>query len=83
MEIEYGEFSQIIERINTAGPLFKKNGRAYEKLFGGPFKRKDEITSEDQEFSEVKQLANEIESIIILSTISSNFLLNYANQYYR
>ena len=37
MEIQYGEFGQIIDRINTAGPLFKKNGRAYEKLFGGPF----------------------------------------------
>ena len=87
MEIEYGEFSQIIERINTAGPLFKKNGRAYEKLFGGPFKRKDEITSEDQEFSEVKQLANEIESIITsvskdLSQVGAleNFLIESLKQ---
>ena len=64
MEIQYGEFGQIIDRINTAGPLFKKNGRAYEKLFGGPFKRMDQITSEDEEFPEVKQLANKIESII-------------------
>ena len=64
MEIQYGEFGEIIDRINTAGPLFKKNGRAYEKLFGGPFKRMDQITSEDEEFPEVKQLANKIESII-------------------
>ena len=64
MEIQYGEFGEIIDRINTAGPLFKKNGRAYEKLFGGPFKRMDQITSEDEEFTEVKQLANKIESII-------------------
>lgn len=51
-------------RLRTAGPLFKKNGGAYEKLFGGLFKRKDQITSKDQEFAEVQKLANELETIL-------------------
>ncbi|MDP7529775.1 MAG: hypothetical protein QGH61_10660, partial [Candidatus Marinimicrobia bacterium] len=33
-------------------------------MFGGVLKRKDEITTEDDEFAETKRLANELEAIL-------------------
>ncbi|HHZ99936.1 MAG TPA: hypothetical protein EYN68_10500, partial [Candidatus Marinimicrobia bacterium] len=42
---QYTSYSDIVKRTNTAEPLFKKNGAAYEKMFGGVFKRKDNITT--------------------------------------
>ncbi|HIO36535.1 MAG TPA: hypothetical protein EYN21_05450, partial [Candidatus Marinimicrobia bacterium] len=61
---QYTSYSDIVKRTNTAEPLFKKNGAAYEKMFGGVFKRKDKITTEDDEFAEAKRLANELEAIL-------------------
>ena len=66
LKSEFTELSDIVDRISTAVPLFKKNNNAFEKLFGGPLKRKPEITSADEEFSDAKRLAAELETDVFL-----------------
>ncbi|GEM_PF-447814 len=64
LKSEYTELRGIVDRIITAGPLFKKNNNAFEKLFGGPLKRKPEIRSADEEFSDAKRLSGELEAVL-------------------
>ena len=77
---QYISYGDIVKRTNTAEPLFKKNGAAFEKMFGGVLKRKEKISNEDielmgpgwkDEFDETKRLANELEAI--LTSIQEDF----------
>ncbi len=64
LKSQHTELSGIVDRISTAGLLFKKNNNAFEKLFGGPLKRKPEITSADDEFTDAKRLSGELEAVL-------------------
>ena len=64
LKSHHTELSGIVDRISTAGLLFKKNNNAFEKLVGGPLKRKPEITSADDEFTDAKRLAGELEAVL-------------------
>ena len=61
---DFMEYRGIMKRLNEYNISIDRNSDKFSKLFGGVFKGKDVISTEDEEFSQVLKLAKELEEAL-------------------
>ena len=57
---DFMEYRGIMKRLNEYNISIDRNSDKFSKLFGGVFKGKDVISTEDEEFSQVLKLAKNL-----------------------